>query len=200
MSNARSQARGPGRPSGTGKFREPTQTLRVPVSQVEPIVSYLDDYRAAKLERNEGNGQTFATAAVEPPRVSFPFVSSPRPQAGFPSPAADYVEEGLDLNELLIDNPPATFFARVRGESLVDRGIFDNDIVAVDRSKSPTKGKVVVAVYEGSIFIKVLGEVDGRQALCSENQASADEYPPMFLDQDPDHLIWGVVTSVVRQL
>ncbi len=192
--------RRPGRPAGTGKFREPTQTLRVPVSQAGRIVSYLEDYAAMKSSRDDGNAQALVRAAIEPPRVGIPFVSSPRPQAGFPSPAADYVEEGLDLNELLIDNPPATFFARVRGESLVDRGIFENDIVAVDRSRAPGRGRVVVAVYQGSIFIKVLGEIDGRLALCSENAAEAQAYPPMYLDEDPDHVIWGVVTSVVRQL
>lgn len=147
-----------------------------------------------------GNALIQGDAHIEPAALICPLVESPKVQAGFPSPAADYVEEGIDLNRYLITNPPATFFARVQGESLIDEGLHDRDIVTVDRSLTPTKGKIVVAVFEDTIYIKKLGQVDGRLALCSANAAQAQDYPPMFLDQDPDHVIWGVVTSVVRKL
>jgi len=139
-------------------------------------------------------------AGLTLPRLDLSLVLSPKPQAGFPSPAADYVEERIDLNELLVSNPPATFFAKICGDSLIDMGLLDGDLVAVDRSLTPTRGCVVVAVYDGDIFIKVLRRVDGRLALCSENRERAAAYPPRFLDEAQDHTIWGVVTGAVRKL
>lgn len=125
---------------------------------------------------------------------------SPRAQAGFPSPAADYVEERIDLNEFLIRNPPATFCVRIQGDSMVDLGLLDGDIVTVDRSLDPRPGKVVVAAYDGDLFIKILRRIDGRLALCSANEKRAAALAPKFLDQAQEHTLWGVVTGVVRRL
>ncbi len=146
-----------------------------------------------------GNARWLGSTAPDARRVPLPFFRSPRAQAGFPSPAADYVEDRIDLNEWLIRNPPATFFVRVQGDSLIDRGLLDGDIVAVDRSIEPGPGKIVVAAYDGDIFIKVLRQIDGRLALCSEHQKRAADFPPKFLDQAQDHTIWGVVTGAVRR-
>lgn len=132
-------------------------------------------------------------------RIALPRFNSPRAQAGFPSPAADYVEDGIDLNDLLIHNPPATFFVRIAGDSLADAGVLDGDIASIDRSITPRPGQIVVVAYDGSIFIKRLRKVGGRLALCSENQRRATDYPPLFLDEAQDHTIWGVATGVVRK-
>ncbi len=148
----------------------------------------------------QANAILMGQAAEQPERVYRPLVESPRPQAGFPSPAADYVEQPLDLNELLVRNPPATFFARVCGYSLVDRAILNGDIVSVDRSIDPTFGKVVVATADGDIYIKELGKVNGRPALISRNEKHAHTYPPIILDEVQDYEIFGVVTGVVRTL
>lgn len=136
----------------------------------------------------------------DPERLFLPFVLSPGMQAGFPSPAADYVEEPLDLHELLVSNPPATFYTRVCGESLVDLGIMDRDIAVVDRSKDALPGRVIVAVADGDFYIKVLGYIHGRPALLSRNEADNASYPPIYLDQVQDYEIFGVVTGVVRKL
>lgn len=80
-----------------------------------------------------GNVLKVFESPAEPAATVVPLYESPRAQAGFPSPAADYVEETLDLNKLLIRNPPATFFSVVSGESMVDVRVFDKDIVSVDR-------------------------------------------------------------------
>lgn len=133
------------------------------------------------------------------PRVELPLILSPRPQAGFPSPAADYVEERVDLNEYLIRNAPATFCARIKGDSMRDEYLREGDVVMVDRSISPRPGMIVVAVYDGDIYIKVLDKVDGRLALCSRNESRALEYPPLYLDESQEHTIWGVVTGAVRK-
>jgi len=129
-----------------------------------------------------------------------PFLEWPRAAAGFPSPAADYVEDALDLNQLLVRNAPATFFVRCRGHSLVDAGIHDGDILVVDRSLTPTGGKIVVAVLDGTLYVKRLRTLQGRKALVSENRAEAASYPPLYFDESQDNTVWGVVTSVVRRL
>lgn len=136
-------------------------------------------------------------AVIDPPLFALPLISSPRPQAGFPSPAADFVEDTIDLNQLLVTNPPATFFVRIEGESLKNLGILSGDIASVDRSQEPRRGNLVVAVFQGSVYVKVLDVINRRMALCSRHDA-LDLYQPMFLDNDEDHIIWGVVTGIVR--
>lgn len=139
-------------------------------------------------------------AIIGAPSIPRPFFESPRPQAGFPSPADDFLEEQLDLNRWLITNPPATFYARVEGDSMRDLGILDHDIVAIDRSKKARDGCIVVASFQGGIYIKLLRKLAGRWALCSENCERREDYPPMFLEEDQEHTIWGVVIGVVRKI
>ena len=145
----------------------------------------------------ENNGTWLAWAELEPDELLLPLAAAPRPQAGFPSPAADFVEDAIDLNQLMVTNPPATFFVRVEGESLKNLGILSGDIAAVDRSQEPRRGDVVVAVFQGNVYIKVLDLIGDRMALCSRHD-SLDAYQPMFLDRDEEHIIWGVVTGLVR--
>src|SRR4051812_19870697 len=76
--------------------------------------------------------------------------------AGFPSPAEDYIEKNLNLNELLIKHPAATFFVRVSGTSMINAGIHDNDILIVDRSVEPGDGKIVIAAIQGDLTVKRL--------------------------------------------
>lgn len=146
------------------------------------------------------NAMLLGVAHPEPGHLCLPLVASPCPQAGFPSPAADYVEETLDLNELMIRNPPATFFVRVKGESMVDAKIFEGDLLAVDRSIDARPGLVVIATYAGDIYVKRLAKLaGGRLALVSENAILKDQYPILYLDQAEDCTIWGVVTGSVRR-
>lgn len=132
------------------------------------------------------------------PRV---FIESPSPQAGFPSPAADYVETTLDLNAYLIDNQTATFYLRVRGDSMTDAQIFDGDILVVDRSRTPARGRIVIASLHGGdhLYVKRLGVHAGVPALLSCNRARAAEYPPIALNEDAGAEIWGVVTATIRK-
>ncbi len=116
--------------------------------------------------------------------------------AGFPSPAEDYMEERIDLNEHLIDNPTATFFVRVSGASMVDAGIHDGDILVVDRSLEPTKGKIVIAVLDGQLAVKRLVKKEEDFYLFSEN----DDYENLKINPESDFRIWGVATYVIHQL
>ncbi len=117
-----------------------------------------------------------------------------RPAAGFPAPGDDLVEKPLDLNDLLIDNPDATFFVRVEGDSMEGAGIFSGDILIVDRSIQAASGHIVVAAVYGEMVVKRLAREGDTLLLVSENAA----YAPIRLNEAEDCFVWGVVTGSVR--
>ena len=116
--------------------------------------------------------------------------------AGFPSPADDYVEKNLDLNELLVQKPAATFFVRAQGESMLGAGIHPNDILVVDRSIEPIPGKIVICALNGELTVKRLERANEQWQLKAENPA----YPDIALHDDLEMVIWGVVTNVIHAL
>jgi DNA polymerase V len=116
--------------------------------------------------------------------------------AGFPSPADDYIEKTLDLNELLIKKPAATFFARAQGESMLGAGIHPNDILVVDRSIDPVPGHIVICALNGELTVKRLDRENEQWQLKSENPAYADI--PIY--EELELVIWGVVTNVIHPL
>ena len=116
--------------------------------------------------------------------------------AGWPSPAENYVEDTLDLHRLAVPNPPATFFLRVTGDSMIGAGIHNGDLLVVDRSKNPTPGKIVVAAINGEFTIKRLVKRKEKTFLCPENPA----YPEIDLAEQEEAGIWGVATYVLHQL
>ncbi|MBK8386521.1 MAG: translesion error-prone DNA polymerase V autoproteolytic subunit [Candidatus Accumulibacter sp.] len=118
-----------------------------------------------------------------------------RMSAGFPSPAADYAEDGLDLNDYLIRNKPATFMFTVRGDSMIGASIEDGDKVLVDRALTPKSRDIIVAVVDGEYTIKRLYKYRGRVELRPENP----NYPPIILKDGADLQTWGVVVGVVRR-
>ena len=126
---------------------------------------------------------------------SLPFFQNAVP-AGFPSPADDELAEKLDLNELLIKHPTATFFLKVSGSSMIKAGIHHNDILVVDRSLEPTHGKVVIASLNGELTVKRLYRENNKILLMAEN----DAYAPFEITEEIDLRIWGVVTSVIHAL
>lgn len=115
--------------------------------------------------------------------------------AGFPSPAEDFLECGLDLNDYLIKHPAATFFVRVEGDSMVGAGIHTGDILIVDRSLEPRHNSVVIAVIDGDFTVKKLKKEKGKIFLMPENE----NYSPIELS-DQELIIWGVVTNVIHEL
>lgn len=129
-----------------------------------------------------------------PPKLAVPVFSS-RVPAGFPSPADDYLEAVLDLNALLITDPPATFMVRVAGDSMVGAGIGSGDILVVDRSLTPVHGDVVLAIVDGDFTVKRLHKRGSRVALIPENPA----YAAIELHDGQELQIWGVVTGCVKQ-
>lgn len=121
---------------------------------------------------------------------------SSQPAAGFPSPGDDLVEQPLDLNDLLVDNPTATFFVRVSGDSMEGARIFDGDILVVDRSIEAKSGLIVVAAVYGELVVKRLQKTESGLALISENE----NYEPILIDDTEGCYIWGVVTGSARVL
>ena len=117
--------------------------------------------------------------------------------AGFPSPAENYVEEKLNLNSYLIKNKESSFFVRVSGDSMINAGIFDNDILIVDRSLDPKRQSIVVVSIDGELVIKKLMKDQSKNYyLKSENS----NYPNIKLNSNRDTIIWGVVTYVIHSL
>lgn len=116
-------------------------------------------------------------------------------QAGFPSPAEDYVEGKLDLNTHLIRRPAATFLVRAVGESMTGAGIYPGDILIVDRSLTPIHGSIVIAVINSELTVKRLCKLGALQRLEAENP----EYPAIEIAEDMEVWCWGVVTAAIRE-
>lgn len=116
--------------------------------------------------------------------------------AGFPSPAADYEENQLDLNRHLIRNPAATFFVRVSGDSMLGAGIHDGDLLIVDRSLDPKDKNVVIAAVNGELTVKRIRMRKKKIVLEPENV----NYASQEISEDADFQVWGVVTNVIHAL
>lgn len=116
--------------------------------------------------------------------------------AGFPNIAEDYVDRSLNLNELLIKHPAATFFVRVKGTSMVNAGINSQDILIVDRALTPTHNKIVIARINGELTVKRLKIAKSRTFLVAENE----DFKPIEITPAMDFEVWGVVTCVIHQV
>ena len=127
--------------------------------------------------------------------VELPYYDT-KVQAGFPSPAEDHLEQRLDLNTLVIDNPSATFFVRVAGESMRGIGITDGDILVVDRSIENWENRIVVAVIDSEFTIKRFTKRNGKVVLEAENP----DYPPIKITEEMDFSVWGVVCWTLKKL
>lgn len=141
------------------------------------------------------NGITFLGCNIQAPQASFPFLLT-HIAAGFPSPADDYIEQKLDLNEYLIKHPAATFFVRVEGNSMIDAGIRSGDILIVDRALPVSNGAVVVAHVQGEFTVKRVEQRDNKSYLVPANK----KYPPLLITQEMDIEIWGVVSYVIHKV
>ena len=119
-----------------------------------------------------------------------------RVSAGFPSPAADYEEDTLDLNKHLIKHPAATFFVRAIGDSMVGASIRCGDLLVVDRSLEPKDKNVVIAIVNGELTVKRIRIKKKKITLEPENES----YSAQQINEDTEFEAWGVVTSVIHKL
>ena len=124
-----------------------------------------------------------------------PYILS-RISAGFPSPADDYIENNLSISELLIKNQLSTFLMKASGESMIEAGINDGDVLVVDRSLEARSRDIVIAIFEGNLTVKrLIIKADGSAILKAENQL----YKNILISEYTELEIWGVVTSAIHQ-
>lgn len=115
---------------------------------------------------------------------------------GFGAAADDYMERGIDLNEQLIKNKPATYFFRMKGDAMKDAGIFDSDVLIIDRSLKLANGKIIVAVLNGELLVRRFHQNFSSAFLVPENS----RYKNINLAEFSDFSLWGVVTYVIHQV
>jgi len=129
------------------------------------------------------------------PSVALPMFSN-KVSAGFPSPADDHMDMKLDLNQHLVQHPAATFFVRVSGDSMIGAGIYDGDILVVDRSLICRDGGIVIAVVDGELTVKRFFTRGKEVLLKAENP----KYPDIIVSHEMDFRIWGIVTTVIHKV
>lgn len=139
-----------------------------------------------KLEFFKPNVESEIRIALIPDSVS----------AGFPSPAADFLETFIDLNKELCKNPIATFYVKVKGNSMIDAGIQDKDLLIVDRSLEPRNNKIAICYIDGEFTVKRIQLKKDGVYLMPENK----EYEPIKINEENELIIWGVVTYVIKKL
>lgn len=162
--------KGAGRPKGQGQYGEPTKPIRLPESLIEPVLNFV---------KNKG--------------YQVPLFSS-KVAAGHPSVADDHVETCIDLQDHLIKNVSETFLVRVSGQSMIDAGIFENDLLVVDRSRLPAHGKIVIAAIDGQLTVKRLHQKNNQLFFMPENK----KFNPIKVAPENEILIFGVVTHVIH--
>lgn len=133
-------------------------------------------------------------APLSPEPLVLPLAGD-RIQAGFPSPAEDFAVKRIDLTEILVTHPQATFLLRVSGESMKDAGIFDGDMLVVDKAIKPRHGHIVVAVVDGEFTVKYLYQRAGRVKLKPANAT----FPEISPKEGQTLEVWGVVTSSIKR-
>ena len=116
--------------------------------------------------------------------------------AGFPSPAEDFLDKKLDLNDYLIKNPSASFFVKVNGNSMINAGISNGDILIIDRSLEPSDGKVVIGIINGEFTVKRILKKGKKIFLKPENE----NFKPIEITEDMDFKIWGIVTYTIHKI
>jgi DNA polymerase V len=137
--------------------------------------------------------QIYNLNTVESPHL-VPLVLSPI-SAGFPSPATDYLEEGIDLNKEVVKNPDSTFIAKVVGVSMIDAGFYPGDIIVVDKSLNAKNNDIAVCSIDGEFTLKRIKIEHDRVFLQPENK----RFSPIFITPENDFLVWGIVTYLIKK-
>jgi DNA polymerase V len=148
-----------------------------------------------KIKARLGPGLSGVFAFERKSRLKLPLYLAKVP-AGFPSPADDFLDKRLDLNEHLVKHPAATFFVKVQGSSMIQAGIHSGDILIVDRALEPADKRIVVAAVNGELTVKRLRKRKERVFLASENP----DFKDMEVTSEMGFEVWGVVTHVIHAL
>jgi DNA polymerase V len=151
--------------------------------------------RPLMLEATIGGVQGIFLPLPDAPKQYIP-LGAVKVSAGFPSPAADYEDKRLDINDYLVHNPVSTFFFPVEGDSMQGAEIFAGDILVVDKSVRPRHGHIVIAFVDGERLVKRLFKRAGRVALVAENPV----YPALEIQEGMELEVWGVVVGKFKRL
>jgi len=127
--------------------------------------------------------------------IHLPFVESGR-SAGFPSPADDFLDASIDLNKEFVKNPSTTFYGRVRGDSMINAGLNEGDLLIIDKSLEPIDNKIAVCFIDGEFTVKRIKIEKDIVWLVAENE----KYKPIKVTADNDFVIWGIVTTVIKNV
>jgi DNA polymerase V len=199
---------GAGRKPGSGKYGEASARVSVPVSAQDKVIDFVKAL-TARTAQSPGSLRvdhvatphswpnslipveiSESTNAWHTPLFGYPV------QAGFPSPADDYVAEKLDLNQHLMPHQEASFMLRAKGDSMMGANIHDGDLLVVDRSLNATNGCVVIAAIDGQFTVKRLEKKRGKIRLLPANP----NFEPIEIKEDQELQIFGVVTNVIHSL
>ncbi len=194
MTNRGGKRQGAGRKPGGGKYGEPTVALRVPTSQKPVICDFLDALQEKKDRISKDNVAELIKLGETRHLISLPLYMT-KVATGFPSPADDHVEKRLNPSDYLVQNDTATFFVRVKGDSMIDAGIFEDDVLVIDRSRVPVIGDIVLAVLDGEFTVKTLGKSKKAPRLIPANKS----YPVIEVKEHQSFEVWGVVTGSMRK-
>ena len=146
---------------------------------------------------NKGNRQTLEFfISKSPNNINGAIYFDTGISAGFPSPADDFMQQRLSLDSELVKNKEATFFARVSGQSMIDAGLNDNDLLVIDRSVSPSHNRIAVCFLDGEFTVKRLKVKKGEIWLQPENK----NYEAIKVTPENDFMIWGIVTNVIKKV
>ena len=181
--------------SSMSPYGEKTSVIRVPTSIKSDVLVYLEAFK--KKSKLAGAELDLPQALPNPPALARPVYSGKvsAGQSRFPSPAQDYEQKFLDLNDRYITNPPATFFFQVKGDSMIGAGIYDGSTVIVDRAIKPKSSSIIIADVDGEWMVKRLYKRGNVVKLLSENP----EHAPIVLAEGQELVIFGVVTYVIHQ-
>ncbi len=178
-----------------GLFKESTVPLRVPMSQVSTVRDFLEAFKRKRHLESISNVSYIEEPSLDLTILELPLFST-KVAAGLPSPADDHVEKRLDLNDYLIKEADSTFFVRIKGESMIEAGIFDNDVAIVDKSRLAKIGDIVLAEVDGEFTIKSLAKSkEGLPRLLPANE----KFSPIEIKEGMRFNIVGVVTGSVRK-
>ena len=184
---------GAGRKSGNN-MAQPTTVIRVPVNTVKTIKNFISTLtKEHSLQIHVGFSDLIQFVQAKQ-YIAFPLYAS-KVAAGFPSPADDHVEQRLNPSDYLVENDAATFFVRVKGDSMIEAGIFDNDVLVIDRSKTQQTGDIVLAMLDGEFTVKILEQSEEGVNLIPANR----DYPSIEIKKEQSLEIWGVVTGSMRK-
>lgn len=184
---------GAGRPVGSGKYKEPTELVSVPISVKSNIVNFLEAFQNSKLADTLDKHPRMELLNPNRKHIPRPLFSS-KVRAGHPSPADDHIDDHIDPTDYIIDKEESSFLYTIEGLSMFDEGLVPGTIAVVDRSRIPVVGDIVLAHYNGYHTVKILGVSKDKRAKLVPS-SSIEKFPIITVSEFDEFEIIGVINS-----